>query len=112
MKNLILATFALLASTVIAVAAPLASTDGNASYGCAWVQGENTNALVLKGDCAGVPVLTGGYKYTTETKIVERVVEGDGGPEAVRVEVTEQVEREARGGAEIGRTVVDRTILD
>lgn len=111
MKKLIL-TAVLLLLPGLAAAAPLASTDGNANYGCEWVQGENTNALVLKGDCAGIPTVTSGYKYTTETKIVERLVEGECGPEVVRVEVTERVEREARGGAEIGRAVVERTILD
>jgi hypothetical protein len=95
MKKLIL-TAALTLIPGLALAAPLASTDANANYGCAWVQGENTNALVLSKDCDGVPVITGGSKTSIEKR-------RDG-----EETVTDRVTRESRGGREEGRVEIAR----
>ena len=88
MKTLLItAAFAVLGTA--ALAAPVKSTDGNANYGCGWQPAENGNWLTFKGDCAGIPVVTGGYTSEVETFVVE----GECGPETISRVVT----RESRG---------------
>ncbi len=100
MKSLALISTAILAiSAGVAMSAPLQSTDGNANYGCAWEKADNGNFLTIKGNCNGIPTITGGTSLETVTTVTK--------DENGTTTTVERVESEDRGGAVVDREIVD-----